>query len=145
MPINSAEMPGSSQRRSGHTQQEHKSVSNKGLQPLAQPYHADPTAEALYILEEVMSSTQPNLAECEIIRIIAKYDDKEQRELVSTLREKVIALKARISSKEDDQFTMWLLRKTLQSNENPLISNSRTAPAHHQSLKMKTTRLTFFP
>ena len=108
MHVNSAEMPGSSHGRGGNTQQE-------------QDFNfTDPTAEAMHILEKIMFSTQPSLADCEIIRLISQWDDDGQRELVATLRAKIIALKSRISRKEDDRWTMWLLLKTLQSKAKSL-------------------------
>ena len=130
MPINSAQKLGSSQQRGGHTQQEQ----TEGRQPLVQSYHADPTAEALSaevrqpvkkqlkltshanqtakalnVLEEVMSSVDPNLAECEIIRIISEYDVKVPRELISTLRSKIKSLKVRISSGKETLLTRRFL------------------------------------
>ena len=86
MPVNSAERPGSSQGRGGNTQKEQSSLSNRGPSLLVeqstegrQPFkkqpnriqNANPTAEALNILEEVLSTVNPNLAECEIVRIIS--------------------------------------------------------------------------
>ena len=50
---------------------------------------AYPTAEALKMVEEIMSSIDPDLAESESVKIIEGFDVKVTRELIHILRASV--------------------------------------------------------
>ena len=67
------------------------------------------------ILEIVMATIDPKLAESNVIDVIADYDVIATRELIATLRRKIDRLRDRIGSTQESRVTKWMLGLTLAS------------------------------
>ena len=133
MPVNSAERPGSSQGRGGNTQQEHDLLSPRKLCTNKFVHLSEKLQDVESILKKhvgkkhvigedvrgileiVMATIDPKLAESNVIDVIADYDVIATRELIATLRRKIDRLRDRIVSTHESRVTKWMLGLTLAS------------------------------
>jgi len=144
MPVNCAERPGSSQGRGGNTQQEHDLLYPRSLctnkfvhlseklqdvESILKKHVGNKHVigeDVRGILEIVMATIDPKLAEKNVIDVIADYDVTTTRVLIATLRRKIERLRDRIGSANESRVTKWILGLTLASKVKTLEEQQDT-------------------